>query len=175
MMKKVFLDKDGVNPDSEGFRAPTYETVPNPDFDPEVPVSDVNQMTLTEEVPYVEIRPFIDLPDNTNVSELIIEGGVARTMTSEEILAIAQADAVTEFKAARPAVIQAIKVTVDDMEFDGDEVSQTRMSRAITVMDDLDTTTWVLANNTPTTVTKAQLKAALRLAGEAQTAAWVFS
>jgi len=144
---KVFLDKEGVKPDWESFRAEGH----------------------------AETRPFIELPDNTDLSTKIVDGGVLRDMTSEEIEAIAQANAVAEFKAARPAVIQAIKVTVDGMEFDGDEVSQTRMARAITVMDDTDTTTWVLANNTPATVTKAQLTAALRLAGEAQTAAWVFS
>lgn len=149
---KVFLDKEGSNPDTEGFRAPP---------------ADGSE--------YIETRPYIEMPDDTDVSTLIIDGGVARTMTSEEILAIAQAEAVAEFKAARPAVIQAIKVTVDDMVFDGDEQSQTRIARAILAMDDLETTTWVLADNTPATVTRAQLKAALRLSGEAQTAAWVFS
>lgn len=147
IIMKVFLDKEGINPNWENFR----------------------------EGEYTETRPFIELPDDTDLTNKIVDGGVLRDMTSEEILAIANAEAVAQFKSERPAIIQAIKVTIDDMEFDGDEVSQTRMSRAILVMDDVDTTTWVLANNTPATVTKAQLKAALRLAGEAQTAAWVFS
>lgn len=159
-MKRVFTDKEGINPDYEssrpewgdGFRAPS---------------------SLGSE--YTETRTHVDMSDDTDISKLIIEGGAARTMTSVEILAIAQAEAIAEFKAARPAVIQAIQVNVDGMVFDGDEQSQTRMARAILAMDDLETTTWVLADNTPTTVTRAQLKAALRLSGEAQTAAWVFS
>lgn len=180
-MKRVFTDVEGINPNYETskpewgdrFRAPTYSTVVNPDFDPEEAISETNQPALQEEVVYTETRPYIDMPDDTDVTKLIVEGGVARTMTSEEIVAIAQADAVAEFKAARPAVIQAIKVTVDGMVFDGDEISQTRMSRAAMVMNDIETTLWVLANNTLVQVTKAQLLEALKLSGQAQTALWV--
>ena len=77
------------------------------------------------------------------------------------------------FKAIRQEQVNAIRVTVDGMVFDGDETSQTRMARAIAVMDDIETTTWVLADNTVAQVTKEQLRQALRLAGEAQTAIWV--
>lgn len=56
--------------------------------------------------------------------------------------------------------------------FDADETSQNRMARAIIVMDDTETTLWILADNTPAQVTKAELIEALRLAGESQTNIW---
>ena len=45
--------------------------------------------------------------------------------------------------------------------------------RTITVMGDTDEILWVLADNTPAMVGKTELKEALRLAGQAQTAVWV--
>ena len=64
------------------------------------------------------------------------------------------------------------------MRFDGDEDSQTRMGRtiaaAVALNVDLTTEkrTWVLADNTISEVTIAQLAEALRLAGDAQTILW---
>lgn len=78
------------------------------------------------------------------------------------------------FKASREEQVAAIKVvTLAGNEFDGDEVSQGRMARAVASMDDTDTVLWVLANNTPIMATKAELKEALKLAGAAQAAIWV--
>ena len=47
------------------------------------------------------------------------------------------------------------------------------MSRAITALNPLESTVWVLADNNPTEVTREELQEALRLAGAAQTAIWV--
>ena len=63
------------------------------------------------------------------------------------------------------------------MTFDGDEVSQERMSRTITAAvatgEDMSaTTTWVLADNTIAQPSIQQLAQALRAAGEQQTALW---
>ena len=58
------------------------------------------------------------------------------------------------------------------MVFDGDETSQARMARAALVLDDIETTLWVLTDNSPTMVRKAQLLSALRLAGQKQTEIW---
>lgn len=77
------------------------------------------------------------------------------------------------WRADRQAQVDAITVTVDNMVFDGDEVSQGRMARALLVLEDGETTLWVLANNTPTQVARAQLQEALRLAGVRQTELWV--
>lgn len=46
------------------------------------------------------------------------------------------------------------------------------MSRSIVALNDGETVQWVLADNTIAQVTKEQLRQALRLAGEAQTAIW---
>ena len=77
------------------------------------------------------------------------------------------------FKAQRQLLVDAIKVAVGTKVFDGDEVSQGRMARAAVAMTDAETVLWVLADNTPTQCTKAELIEALRLAGEEQTRIWV--
>jgi hypothetical protein len=77
------------------------------------------------------------------------------------------------FQQSRTRLVEEIVVTVDGHELDGDETSQTRMSRAISVMLDADVTPWVLTNNTVVELTKSQLVAALKLAGQAQTELWV--
>ena len=93
--------------------------------------------------------------------------------TEEELAAAELAKA----KAERAAAVASITVEVDGLIFDGDEVAQERMSRAVTAatatgasMD--DTTTWVLHDNTVAQVSIRQLAEALRKAGEAQTALW---
>ena len=81
-----------------------------------------------------------------------------------------------EFKAQRQAAVDAIKVTVNTGKvFDGDELSQTRMARAIVGMQAAGAPTirWVLADNTPTEVTLAEITEALVLAGEEQARLWV--
>lgn len=85
------------------------------------------------------------------------------------------AQALEEAKRYRAAQVAAITVEVDGMVFDGDEPAQNRMARAITAADasGLDTTEWVLADNTVATVTKAQLQEALTKAMQAMAALWV--
>ncbi|MGS3128142.1 DUF4376 domain-containing protein [Aeromonas caviae] len=78
-----------------------------------------------------------------------------------------------EWEAERQQRVDAITVEVDGFIFDGDEVSQNRMARAVTAADQLtDTTPWTLHDNSVVTVTALQLKTACRLAGEAQTLIW---
>ena len=90
--------------------------------------------------------------------------------TPEELLAQA--------KVERAKEVAKIKVTVDGMEFDGDETAQTRMGRTIAAAVALGvdintyTQTWVLADNTVANPTIKQLAQALKLAGEAQTNLW---
>lgn len=75
------------------------------------------------------------------------------------------AERLAEAKRIRAEKVASIKVTVDGMVFDGDETAQSRMARAVTAADTsgLDSTVWVLADNTVATVTKAQLQQALAL------------
>lgn len=77
-------------------------------------------------------------------------------------------------KRLRAAQVAAIKVEVDGMTFDGDETAQSRMARAITAAETagMDSTVWVLADNTVATVTKAQLQQALTKAMLAMSEVW---
>jgi hypothetical protein len=71
-----------------------------------------------------------------------------------------------------------IKVTTTaGNTFDGDETSQTRMSRAILVLSTgaAQSVPWVLANNTVIQATAAELTEALALAGASQAALWVIN
>ena len=88
--------------------------------------------------------------------------------TEEEIAA----SELEKAKAERAEYVSKIVVTVDDLLFDGDETSQDRMARSCVALNDGETVQWVLADNTIAQVTKEQLRKALRLAGEAQTAIW---
>ena len=172
---KVFTDKEGLSPEWETFRAPAIYVFDNPDFNAEEPESETNTRKIKVEVPYVETRPFIELPDGTDLTNKIVDGGVLRDMITEEVEAIIIVKNVAEFKRQRPALVASIAVDVGGLVFDGDEISQTRMTRAAMVMDDVETMTWVLADNTTTTVTKSQLMQALKLSGQAQSALWVYS
>lgn len=81
-------------------------------------------------------------------------------------------------KAHRAEAVASIVVTTSTgKSFDGDELSQGRMSRAILVMQALSApvTTWVLSDNTPTEVTLAEITEALALAGQEQSRLWVLA
>lgn len=77
-------------------------------------------------------------------------------------------------KLARSRAVSAIIVEVDGMKFDGDEVAQGRMARALKVaeLNNLDKTAWVLADNTVVEVTKKQLEEALTKAMLQQATLW---
>jgi hypothetical protein len=75
-------------------------------------------------------------------------------------------------KEDRTEAVERIIVEVEGMMFDGDEESQSRMSRAIVSLNPGEVTLWKLADNTAANVTREQLQAALRAAGAAQTALW---
>ena len=77
-------------------------------------------------------------------------------------------------KQERARFVDAIVVTVGDKQFDGNEDAQARMSRAIQVAEiaGINETTWVLANNVPTSVTVEELKQALVQAIQAMGAVW---
>ncbi|MFB0774317.1 DUF4376 domain-containing protein [Aeromonas salmonicida] len=77
------------------------------------------------------------------------------------------------WKAARQQSVNGITVKVGGMVFDGDELSQNRMARAVAAADFPEqTVAWTLADNTIAVVTVAQLKQALYLAGTRQTELW---
>ena len=84
-------------------------------------------------------------------------------------------DIIAEKKRQRQVIVDAIQVTTTSGKvFDGNEEAQTRMSRAIQTAQiaNIPSTTWVLANNVPTTVTLAELQEALVLSMQAMGAVW---
>jgi len=79
-------------------------------------------------------------------------------------------------KAQRAIAVANIVVTTSTgRQFDGDETSQTRMSRAIIGMQaaGAPTISWVLHDNTTASVTVAELTEAMVLAGQSQSRLWV--
>lgn len=84
-----------------------------------------------------------------------------------------------DLKSTRAASVESIKVTTaDGNTFDGDEISQGRMARAILAINESapgTTINWVLADNSVIDATAAELTEALALAGAAQAAIWVIA
>lgn len=71
----------------------------------------------------------------------------------------------TQRKHEREQDIKLIKITTaSDKIFDGNEISQQRMQRAINVLGDGEIIEWTLADNTRANVARLELKEALRLA-----------
>lgn len=79
-------------------------------------------------------------------------------------------------KEVREMNVAKIKVTTQaGHTFDGDELSQTRMARAIIALQatGIPSVTWILADNTVIQASVAELGEALALAGAAQAGMWV--
>ena len=105
----------------------------------------------------------------TQSKSTISQGTFPKRVKTEEEL---EMERIANAKEKRASDVASIIVEVDGMKFDGDETSQDRMARSIVALNDEETVQWVLADNTIAQVTKEQLRQALRLAGEAQTAIW---
>lgn len=94
---------------------------------------------------------------------------VPRVLTEEQVRA--------QWKAERQKLIDAITVTTSTGRvFDGDELSQDRMARAVVSLmaqPPKATVLWVLADNSYAYVDFAELSQALKLARERQTELWV--
>lgn len=129
---------------------------------------DGNVIANTIEVSDLSVIPgLVDAAIGGRIGDSIIDGIVIPKMQ------IATRD---ELKVERKAKVDAIKVTTSaNHTFDGDEVSQDRMARAIIALQatGTPTVTWVLADNTPAQIGAAELTEALALAGAAQAAVWV--
>lgn len=90
------------------------------------------------------------------------------------ILSTAAAQRREEAKRARAAAVATITVIVGDKQFDGDEISQGRMARAIIGLQAAGAPTikWTLADNSEAVVTTQELIEALVLAGSQQSELW---
>lgn len=106
----------------------------------------------------------VECPMPEDARQLWVGG---KWVTPEEVLR-------ERFKLQRTEAVRGIKVEVNGMTFDGDEVSQGRMARSLVGMKDDELITWVLSDNSSAQVSKSDLLEALRLAGLKQTELWVF-
>ena len=126
------------------------------------------------------------------MTKTYLHAGIAHADTSEEYMAALGIDADTraailsqiDFEIAQDAVaakklrdtaVAAIKVTVNWKVFDGDEVAQGRIARAVAAAESAGITTyqWKLADNSVAEVSLSELKQALALAFQAQSELWV--
>ena len=83
------------------------------------------------------------------------------------------AQALANWKESRQLAVESIEVTYDQVVYQGDEISQGRMSRSIAALpDDVMTVPWVAKDNSVHHLNKAQLKAILLDAGNQQSAIW---
>ena len=93
--------------------------------------------------------------------------------TQAELDAQALATALATWKTSRQLAVESIEVTYDLIIYQGDEVSQGRMSRSIVALpDDVMTVQWIAKDNSVQLLNKVQLKAILLDAGAKQSAAW---
>lgn len=126
------------------------------------------------------------------MTKTYLHAGIAHTDTSEEYMAALGIDADTraailsqiDFEIAQDAVVAkklrdtavaAIKVTVNGKVFDGDEIAQGRIARAVAAAESaaISAYQWKLADNSVAAVSLDELKQALALAFQAQSALWV--
>jgi len=94
------------------------------------------------------------------------------TVTDDDFKEFYSQYAIDKLNKQRDEELKSIVVYVDDIPLNGDELSQTRMSRAISVMADDDSILWICADNKLRDLTKNELITALRLSGEKQTEIW---
>ena len=125
---------------------------------------------LNEDIQNIEIDQYFFDDYRENEDKYIYQDG--EFVLDPEFGNKKSAKELAEAKQYRAEAVNQITVEVDGMLFDGDEVSQERMSRSIVALDDGETIIWVLHDNSIANVTKEQLKMALRLAGQKQTELW---
>ena len=78
-----------------------------------------------------------------------------------------------KWKKERQTKVDNIEVTYNNIVYQGDEISQTRMARAIMALpDDTTTINWVAKDNSVQKLTRVDLKAILLDAGSQQTQIW---
>ena len=125
------------------------------------------------------------------MTKTYLHAGIAHTDTSEGYMTALGIDTDTraailsqiDFETAQDAVaakklrdttVAAIKVTVNGNVFDGDEVAQGRMARAVAAAEisGVGSYQWKLANDSFSEVTIEELKQALELAFRTQSELW---
>ena len=93
--------------------------------------------------------------------------------TEEERNAYLLKQSITAWKQNRQQKVENIEVTYNNVVYQGDETSQTRMTKAITALpDDSTTINWIAKDNSVQSLTRVDLKAILLDAGTQQSKIW---
>jgi len=100
------------------------------------------------------------------------------SLTQAEIDAVlnppkTKAQIIAEWKQDRQQKVDNIEVTYNNVVYQGDETSQTRITKAITALpDDTTTVDWIAKDNSVQSLTRIDLKAILLDAGTQQSKIW---
>jgi len=87
----------------------------------------------------------------------------------EEVKIVSSYKNIEDLNKQREIEVNNLVIEIDAVSLDGDEESQTRMSRAISVLSEGETIIWIDASGVPQELTKEQLQAFLKVAGKKQT------
>ena len=110
------------------------------------------------------------------IQEWIKQGGIIeQAFTEAERLEHFKQKLIKELKEKRDKQVSQIVVTLDSGEqLNGDEIAQTRMTRALNGLPDDETEIdWIDYNNNTIKLTRPKLREALQKAGQAQTEIYV--
>ena len=119
---------------------------------------------------------YVEAEKRELVEEQVMEGDTMEFV--DEIADLLESNPVYQqamCRTRKEKAVQEIKVNVADKIFDGDEISQGRMLRAIQIaaVTGETATKWKLADNSVADVTLDELKEALSLEGKESSKIWV--
>lgn len=126
----------------------------------QLPEDDLLQYNL----PYVEFN--INIYNPIDFKYLVVDNLVVE-LKRDDIGYVKQQE-----KENRNNLVSSIEVIYDGIVYQGDEVSQGRMSRVISSMLDTDTIMWKAKDNSKVKLTKIDLTQILRLSTIEQTKVW---
>ena len=119
---------------------------------------EVNDKYLAMDVELVEATTEID-------GETVTLIDAAKALVSQ----VRDVESLSNTKLVREAATVSIAVTLTNgIELDGDELSQNRLARALLVIEDDSTISWIALDNTVVQLNKDAIKEAIKLALEAQ-------
>ena len=155
----------------------TIEATRPSDYKPPQAIQDVNDgvVTLTESAQKVYICRMWQWYD---VYKQYIRNGSNGVMFEQPTLEQSEVELTNHFrqvfKAVRSDLVQNSVVTIEGKVYDADEDSQRRLMAAIlSAVDDVETTVWVLNDNTITYLNRPQLQTILRACTLQMSSIWV--
>lgn len=115
-------------------------------------------------------HPNLVFPDTVDVP-MLEELGVTVRDLPDPPLPVETAEEVAKYE--RRKAIEALVVTVDGIDFEGNETAQSRMLRVLYATPEDGTVEWVDAHNAVHTITRAQLQQAYNLAIAKMEELWI--